>query len=192
MSKKLEVYSENHGIKINSLFEEKVLSNENCFWSLLQSHTDRLHHFYSREEKRILKTVRQLEKTYIINQSSLNNLRNDTLWLQTFVAHNCKLFAAAVKKFDSYHNVNTFKEEMRYFMESYPFVDETRLHMIISDIDSLQSKSVAPPTKYRRHSSGSVLRKSGTKASLIQNDIKENYDHASLLKVFWMKIWRKG
>ena len=158
MSKKLEIYSENHGIKINSLFEEKVLSNKSCFWSLLQSHTDRLHHFYSKEEKRILKTVHQLENSFIINQSSLKNLRNDTLWLQTFVAHNCNLFAEAFKKFDSYHNINTFKEEMRYFMESYPFADEIRLNLIISDIESLQSKSIAPPTKYRRHSSSSLLR----------------------------------
>lgn len=191
MSKKLEVYSENHGIKIDSLFEEKVLSNENCFWSLLQSCTDRLHHFYSREEKRILNTVRQLEKSFIINQFSLDNLRNDTLWLQTFVAHNCKLFATAVKKFDTYHNVNTFKEEMRYFMESYPFVDEKRLNLIISDIDSLQSKSIAPPTKNRRHSI-SGLRKSGTKASLMQNNIIKENNYSSLVKVFWMKLWRKG
>lgn len=195
MSKKLEVYSDNHGIKINSLFEEKVLSNENCFWSLLQSQTDRMHYFYTREENRLLQTVHKLEKSFAINESSLNNLRNDTLWLQTFVAHNHKLFGIAVKKFDSYHNLNTFKEELRYFMESYPFVDETRLKLILSDIDSLQSKSVNVPTKHRRYSCSSS-RKSRTKAttSLQQNDaiVKENYNQISLLKRYWLKVWQKG
>ena len=130
----------NYGIDIDLLLEEKVIANESCFWCLLQSQTDRLNHYYYDEEHRIKKALSHTKRRYLPNESAivtLASIRNQVIWLLDFITHNVKLFARMVSKFDNFHHLDTFHEEMSYFEETYTFIDGHRLHMILNLIDEM-------------------------------------------------------
>ncbi|GFH50082.1 predicted protein [Chaetoceros tenuissimus] len=138
--REVQVCSKNNGIDTDVLFDEKVIANERCFWSLLQSHSDRFNYFYYDEETLINKALSRLERKQesIRHQDmliSLSSVRERVSWLLEFISYNLELFATAVRTFDRHHDLETFDEEMDYFRGTYSFVDGQRLHNIISYID---------------------------------------------------------
>lgn len=130
--------SKMHGINMDDLFKDKVvLSNKNCFWSLLQSQTDRMHHYYYYEENHILNILtRANEDASFLSLALLKELQNRAMWLQVFVKYNIHAFELSVSKFDAEHHVDTFDEEMKYFQETYPFTNGERLTQILEVIDA--------------------------------------------------------
>ena len=133
---KMDVSDKKYGIDIEILFDEKVLSNKKCFWTLLQSHTDRLHHYYHDEEKHIIKAIRKLDEKNLLNLKLLERFQNDVYHLHEFIKLNVDLFVLAVRKFDEKHETDTFEEELEYFQETYKFSDGHRLFNILSAIDA--------------------------------------------------------
>lgn len=133
--KSIEEQSKQHGIDVAALFEERVLSNKQCFWSLLQSQTDRMHHYYHQEEKYIFESLTSFERTGLLSPALLEQLRKDVMWLQDFVTFNIDMFEMAVSEFDAEHRCDTFGEEMEYFEEQYPFTNRKRLKLILEAID---------------------------------------------------------
>ena len=136
----VQVCSKNKGIDTDILFEEKVIANERCFWSLLQSHSDRFNYFYYDEETYINKALTRLErKQESIRHEDvlilLSSVRERVSWLLEFISYNVELFATSVRTFDKHHDLETFDEEMDYFRSTYSFVDGQRLHSIIRHID---------------------------------------------------------
>lgn len=132
---KMDVSDKKYGIDIEILFDEKVLSNKKCFWTLLQCHTDRLHHYYHDEEKHIIKAIRKLDEKNLLNLKLLERFQNDVYRLDEFIKLNVDLFVLAVRKFDKKHETDTFEEEIEYFQETYKFSDGHRLFNILSAID---------------------------------------------------------
>ena len=129
-----------YGIDIDLLLEEKIIANESCFWCLLQSQTDRLNHYYYDEEHRIKEALSHPKRRYLPNESAivtLASIRNQVIWLLDFITHNVKLFASMVSKFDDFHHLDTFHEEMAYFKETYAFIDGHGLYMILNLIDEM-------------------------------------------------------
>lgn len=51
-----------HGINVQELMKSKVIGNENCFFSLLQSYTDRLYYYYMEEEDALQTKKSELEE----------------------------------------------------------------------------------------------------------------------------------
>ena len=74
---KMDIPCEAHGIDIDKLFEEKVISNKRCFWSLLQCYTDRLHHYYYDEEKYIIKSKNRLDQKNLLTVRVLERWKMD-------------------------------------------------------------------------------------------------------------------
>jgi hypothetical protein len=145
--KSIEEESKQHGtINTDDLFEERVISNKNCFWSLLQSQTDRMHYFFHQEEKYIKDNLTGFERTGLLTPALLERIRKDMLWLQDFVTFNIRRFEEAVSEFDGEHNCDTFEDEMGYFEETYPFTNRERLTLILeaidqfTDVDNLKQK----------------------------------------------------
>lgn len=133
MIKTIEHYSNVHGVNLGNLFEDKVLSNESCFWSLLQSHTDRLNHYYYDEEHKIRRAMKKLSTDS--TQVDVGEVRADVTWLLDFIDHNALLFSSAVRKFDSYHELDTYDDEKDYFEETYSFIDGHRLQKVLDVLD---------------------------------------------------------
>lgn len=134
MIKTIEHYSNVHGVNLGNLFEGKVLSNESCFWSLLQSQTDRLNHYYYDQEHKIRRAMKKLS-TESTTQVDIEEVRADVIWLLDFIDHNALLFASAVRKFDSYHELDTYDNEIDYFEETYSFIDGHRLQKVLDVLD---------------------------------------------------------
>lgn len=132
--KTIEQESKQHGINIDDILEEMVLSNKNCFWSLLQSQTDRMHHYYHQQEQCIIDNLNGFERTGLLTSTLLEYIEKDAIWLQEFVTYNISLFELAVSEFDAEHHVDTYEEEMKYFEETYPFTNRKRLSQILDAI----------------------------------------------------------
>ena len=132
----IEKESKQHGINTDDLLKEMVLSNKNCFWSLLQSQTDRMHHYYHQQEMHIIKTLSALDNASLLTLDSLEQLREDVLWLQDFITFNIHMFELSVSEFDVEHHCDTYEEEMKYFEETYAFTNGQRLTQILDAIDA--------------------------------------------------------
>lgn len=148
---KIDIPCEAQGIDIDKLFEEKVLSNKRCFWSLLQCYTDRLHHYYYDEEKYIIKSINRLDKENLLTVKVLERLKMDVQRLNEFINLNVDLFVRSVRTYDEKHKTDTFDEEFEYFKETYPFIDGHRLFSILEAIDmhiyNIESTSKAARSK---------------------------------------------
>lgn len=134
MIKTIEHCSNVHGVNLGNLFEGKVLSNESCFWSLLQSQTDRLNHYYYDQEHKIRRAMKKIS-TDSTQALDVEEVRADVIWLLDFINHNALLFASAVCKFDSYHELDTYDAEKDYFEETYSFIDGHRLQKVLDVLD---------------------------------------------------------
>ncbi len=84
---------------------EMTLRNKNCFWSLLQSQTDKMHYYYQDQVQSILhkfedhhKVRRKYRTSYVI--SSLQRAKLSTEHLKTFLQSSFRDFKLVVKKFD--------------------------------------------------------------------------------------------
>ncbi|GFH44463.1 predicted protein [Chaetoceros tenuissimus] len=133
MIKSIEHHSKIHGVNLEELFQDKVLSNESCFWSLLQSQTDRLHYYYYDREHKVRRDMKDLAVASA--QVNVTEIRDDVTWLIDFINHNAILFSSAVRKFDSYHELNTYDDEKNYFDETYSFMDGHRLQKVLDALD---------------------------------------------------------
>ena len=140
----IEHKSKKHGINVNELFKDKVLSNKNCFWSLLQSQTDRMHHYYYHEENHIIDSLTRADDASILSIALLRDLKSRAIWLQDFVKYNIHMFEMSVSKFDVKHHVNTFDEEMNYFEETYSFTKGERLTQVLDAIDAFAFDILRP------------------------------------------------
>ena len=132
----MDLLCKTNGIDVDILHDEKVLSNKMCFWSLLQSYTDRLHHYYYDEEKHIMKSIKRLDQKNLLNHQSLRGFQKDVHSLERFIKLNVDLFVMIVRKFDEKHKTDTFDEELEYFLETYPFMEGHRLFNILEAIDA--------------------------------------------------------
>ncbi|GFH61635.1 predicted protein [Chaetoceros tenuissimus] len=162
-----EQRSKQNAINVDDLFEARVLSNKNCFWSLLQSQTDRMHHYYYQQEIYIIQKLSALDKASLLTLDLLEQLREDELWLQEFVTFNVHLFELAVSKFDVEHHVNTYEEEMRYFEETSSFTNGERLTQILDAIEAYEFDILQEPSK-KRHLVKSSKQEGICKSSILE------------------------
>ncbi|GFH56813.1 predicted protein [Chaetoceros tenuissimus] len=205
MIKTIEHYSKVHGVNLEDLMQDKVLSNKSCFWSLLQSQTDRFNHYYYDQEHKSRRAMKKLAKasTHEVHGSEI---RADLIWLLDFVEYNTHLFSIAVRKFDSYHSLDTFDDEKDYFEETYPFVDGHRLQKLLDALDIYEfedwQKNESNSRKEEPHTTRSKKRRCSVTKELVaikrQNsrcskDVVEK-ERRNLLKFFKTikTSWRDG
>ena len=122
---------------------EMTLSNKNCFWSLLQSQTDKMHYYYQDQVQSILhcldkfedhhKVRRKYRTSYVI--SSLQRAKLSTEHLNTFLQSSFRDFKLVVKKFDEYHSTNTLEEEIDFFHSCHDYIDGKSLNNLIRHIE---------------------------------------------------------
>ena len=125
-------------INLQTLCDRKVIESKTCFWSILQSHTEKLKLYYFDEESRIQISLSHLDEVYIDDDGALVLLaliRNQVTCLLEYITLNLELFALSVLKFDEHHSVDTYEEEMTYLQDTYAFIDGHRLHTILRYID---------------------------------------------------------
>lgn len=184
--------NQNQGIDTNLLHQHDVLDNKNCFWELLESHTDRLKQYYNDEETRIKITLSRLDNGSIENEDALVLLamiRAQVVCLLEYITHNLELFATSVLTFDEYHHVDTYEEEMTYFQDTYAFIDGDRLHTILKYIDEWtlniergnscttgerRESNQSARVNNRRNSSRSISSRSSSRSSVRSQESKKS------------------
>lgn len=195
--REVQVCSKNNGIDTDVLFEEKVIANERCFWSLLQSHSDRFNYFYYDEETLINKALSRLERKQesIRHQDMLillSSVRERVSWLLEFISYNLELFATAVRTFDKHHDLETFGEEMDYFRSTYSFVDGQRLHSIMSYIDmrSLDIKQRSSSSHVEDQEGIDVQNKE--EEEYTRNEVEKSIPFRTKKKIRLSFLWRRS
>lgn len=195
--REVQVCSKNNGIDTDVLFEEKVIANERCFWSLLQSHSDRFNYFYYDEETLINKALSRLERKQesIRHQDMLillSSVRERVSWLLEFISYNLELFATAVRTFDKHHDLETFGEEMDYFRSTYSFVDGQRLHSIMSYIDmrSLDIKQRSSSSHVEDQEGDDVQNKE--EEEYTRNEVEKSIPFRTKKKIRLSFLWRRS
>ena len=169
-------------IDLEILGDRRVIESKSCFWSMLQSHMEKLKLYYFDEESRIQISLSHLDEKCIDDDHDalvlLALIRNQVTWLLDYITLNVELFATSVLKFDEHHSVDTYEEEMTYLEDTYPFIDGHRLHTILSYIDEWtldlnqeeeqeqeEGCSIRSPAR-RRNSSKSVNSIKSTRSSV--------------------------
>lgn len=189
---KIDISCEAHGIDIDKLFEEKVLSNKRCFWSLLQCYTDRLHHYYYDEEKYIIKSINRLDQKNLLTVKVLERLKMDVQRLNDFINLNVDLFVRSVRKYDEKHKSDTFDEEFDYFKETYPFIDGHRLFNILEAIDMHIYDIESTPNAARYRKASSILSLVHSEKDVVRYNNVNRADKSFKKLMFILKLFRRG
>ncbi|GFH44024.1 predicted protein [Chaetoceros tenuissimus] len=181
-----QTHSRDSMINLEILRDRRVIESKSCFWSMLQSHAEKLTLYYFDEESRIKNSLSHLDEECIDDSDALILLaliRNQATWLLEYITHNLELLATSILAFDEYHSVDTYEEEMTYLEDTYPFIDGHRLHTILNYVDgwtldlqeeNQEQEECCFPSPGRRRNSSRSINSTKSKRSSVRSESQHN------------------